>query len=155
MFGGIPPSNKTLNCELQINNAPYSHTNDKSIDLYIFMKYFIIFSCESNFIPRVVTHSQTHSPVQIGAIAHNSVNFQARNSRFCMEVHLDPPHKIIKKNGRQKAKWPPRNKMAAKTKLSITWSIFKLESPDFAWYFIMTILKCFLPKKQNGRQKIN
>ena len=57
---------------------------------------------------------------------HNSVNFQARSSRFCMVVHNGSPHFFSKKqNGRQKIKWPP------KAKLSITQSIFKLEYPDF------------------------
>ena len=49
-------------------------------------------------------HWQTHS--QIGAIAYNSVNFQARSSTFCMEVHVDPLHIFLnghqKQNGRQK-----------------------------------------------------
>ena len=62
-------------------------------------------------------------------IEHNSVNFQARSSRFCMAFNIDPPQKwpAKKQNGRQKTKWPP------KTKLSITQSIFNLEAPDFAW----------------------
>ena len=64
---------------------------------------------------------------------HNSVKFQARSSKFCIVVQIDPPQQNLKKkmaakkrNGRQKTKWPP------KTKLSITQSIFKLEAPDFA-----------------------
>ena len=62
-------------------------------------------------------------------IDHNSVNFQARSSRFCMLVHNNPPHFFWQKkqNGRQKTKWPP------KTKLSITQIFFKLEDLDFAW----------------------
>jgi len=39
------------------------------------------------------------------------------------------------KNGHQKIKWPP------KSKLSIAQSIFQLEDPDFAWYFILTLRK--------------
>ena len=72
---------------------------------------------------------------------------EATNSRFCMQVDLDRPQPSLEKkngrqkqNGRQKTKWPP------KTKLSITQSIFKLEAPDFAWQFILTLRK-------NGRQK--
>ena len=59
---------------------------------------------------------------------HNSLNFRATSSRFCMQLDLDRPQPSLeKKDGRQKTKWPP------KTKLSITQSIFKLEAPDFAW----------------------
>jgi hypothetical protein len=33
-----------------------------------------------------------------------------------MEVHMDSPKKFYEKqNGRQKTKWPPKNKMAAKS----------------------------------------
>ena len=61
-------------------------------------------------------------------IEHNSVNFQASSSRFCMVVHNDPPQLFSPKNKMtaKKTKWPP------KTKLSITQSIFKLEDPYFA-----------------------
>jgi hypothetical protein len=61
-------------------------------------------------------------------IDHNSVNFQARSSKFCMVVYINIPQKIFK------------TKMAAKkqngrqnTKLIITQSIFKLELRFFAW----------------------
>ena len=42
-------------------------------------------------------------------IDHNSVNFQARSSRFCMVVYIDLPQK------NSKPRWPPKNKMAANT----------------------------------------
>ena len=51
-----------------------------------------------------------------------------------------------KQNGRQKTKWPP------KTKLSITQSIFKLEAPDFAWYFLLSLHKKDAHQKQYGHQ---
>ena len=35
---------------------------------------------------------------KIANIEHNSVIFQARNSRFCMEVGLDHPHTITREN---------------------------------------------------------
>ena len=65
-----------------------------------------------------------------------------------MAVHIDPLQKVVtkKQNGRQKTKWPP------KIKLSITQSIFKLEAPDFAWHFILTLRKNGR-QKENGRQK--
>ena len=50
---------------------------------------------------------------------HNSVNFQARSSRFYMVVHFFAK----KQHGRQK-----QNGI---TELSITQSIFKLEAPTF------------------------
>ena len=61
-------------------------------------------------------------------IDHNSVNFQARSSRFCMVVHNVPLQIFIdkKQNGHQKTKWSP------KTKLGISESILKLEAQHFA-----------------------
>ena len=54
---------------------------------------------------------------------HNLLNFQARSSRFFMVVHIDLLKIIhfLKQNGSQI------------TKLIITHSIFKPETPDIAW----------------------
>ena len=60
-------------------------------------RFYYIFSCENSSIPRVLTHSLTDSQEWFRAIGHNSVIFQARTSKFCMVVHIDPPAKIGKK----------------------------------------------------------
>ena len=46
-------------------------------------------------------------------MAARSLKFQARNQKFFMELNLDHPQPKSEKNGRQKTKWPPKNKMAA------------------------------------------
>ena len=65
---------------------------------------------------------------------HNSLNFQARSSRFCMVVHiylLKITH-FGKQNGHQIPK------------LIITHSISKLGAPDFAWKFLLTFGKLYV-----------
>ena len=54
-------------------------------------------------------------------IDHNPFNFQARNYKFCMVAIIDLPQKNQNQNGCQN------------TKLTITHSIFQLNTPDFAW----------------------
>ena len=56
---------------------------------------------------------------------HNSLNFQARSSRFCMVVHID----ILQITKFWKIKWPSETKWPPNLKFSI----FKLEAPEFPW----------------------
>ena len=60
---------------------------------------------------------------------HNSLNFQARSSRFCMVVHIDILQitHFGKQSGRQKQNGHQISK------LTITHSIFKLEASYFPW----------------------
>ena len=51
------------------------------------------------------------------AISCNSLNFQATSSRFCMVPNVDLPQKLDCKMASKKLRWPPKNKMAAKTKI--------------------------------------
>ena len=60
---------------------------------------------------------------------HNSLNFQARSSRFCVVLHTD----LLKITHFEKQNGCQKQNGHQITKLKITHSIFKIEAPDFAW----------------------
>ena len=61
----------------------------------------------------------------------NSVSFQARTTRFCMKVCLDNSYNMMIM--KMTIIMMMMIILIMKTIIAVSWSIFKLGSPDFAW----------------------
>ena len=76
---------------------------------------------------------------------HNSDNFQARKSRFCMVIDLNNTQRILLMKMLimmiMMIIMMMMMNMMMKIKIAITWPIFKLGGPDFVWYKISIIPK--------------
>ena len=63
---------------------------------------------------------------------HNSDNFEAITSQFCMVIDLNETYRM-KMTIMMMTMMMMMRRMMMKMKLIITWPILKLQTPDFAW----------------------
>ena len=79
-----------------------SEINTYSNLLLLFMVLFFVAKA-TLYLGLSLTDSLTGATAPVGAIDHNSVNFQARRYKFCMVVYNHSPDFFC-----QKTKWPPK-----------------------------------------------